>query len=137
MKTKLIKIEKCQGIQIYLNPQNERYIFTFQGKEHEGRSLFEMKNDLVELLEERFEKDYFYASYDGIRKFKAQRKRKDKIIGIEIDRYGSEREEFVDPKDLYPVSEYNKQLFEEGLRLNKEGWALIEKAKKLTNKLKK
>jgi hypothetical protein len=135
MKKTLIKT--VLGRKIYFVEETEQFVCD----DWKTNSLSEMVRIIEKESKEEFKGEFYLKEYNGIEKFTAQKKfysdyeDKWKVRGIQIDKYGSEKEEVVDFDNLYPKNEINDALFEEAKKLNEDGWRLIRKGENLRYKL--
>jgi len=138
MKTKKVKIESIEGVDIFFSPEKERFV----AGDIEFRDFYEAKRWVAKSIEEKFDGEFFVKSYDGINKFVAKKKVYDtyddcyKIFGHIVDKYNSSKKESFGEKELYPISKENSDLFLKSLNMDSDGWALIEGGKALKDKLK-
>jgi hypothetical protein len=132
MKNK-VEIETIKDKTIYFDKNSER----FWVMDYSFSSIREARSFVKRELGTGFKGKYFIIdSFDGIKRFTAQRKifneyeGKYKVIGKIQDTVGNDRGEFEE-KDLYPINEYNQKQEEKGKEMARQGWDLIEKSKRL------
>lgn len=134
---RLVIVENYEDVDIFLDKESEWFVYNFSGEEYRTRNLSSARGDILDKKKTKFEKEFFIKSYDGIQRFSSKMKRGDVIIGFEYGKYGDKREERKSEEELWPVTDYNKNLFEKSKKLIAEGWELIGKGKKLSNLLRK
>ena len=136
---KRVRVYKLEESAIYLNLQTERFEV---GEGREFNSLREAKNFILKEKEQAFEGEFLIMDdWDGPNKFTAKKRIYDDydkeyvIMGDRIDKYGNKKRETHKEANLFPPTEENLKLLEKGREMDREGWALIHKAKqiKLTN----
>jgi len=131
---KKIKIETIEGRDICFDKTSESFIVD----ERVYSSFSDAKDGIKKDLETEFKGEFFVSgSRDGIVRFTAQRKiyvdyeGKYKIIG-KLHRSG--RRGDFEESELYPVNEHNEAQEKKAKKMDREGWDLINKAKRLVLK---
>lgn len=127
---KKVKVDTFQDKVIYLDTVTEE----FSCGDITAKTLYEVKKQLEIESKTEFTGNFFVKNYNGIEKFVAKKRFYSdyddewKIKGIQIDNYNSEKDETISEKELFPANDKNKTIYEEGKKLWKDGWSLINKA---------
>lgn len=140
MKDK-VKVDEWKDVPIYLDKSNSQFFCNYAGLEYRDTNLSNLKLDLQKNTVKPLKGMAFTKSYNGIvlieliRQWENYQGEGTQITYREVD--GISREDSTDENEIYPYTEHNRKMYEEGKRLKDEGWSLIRKGERYAAQLRK
>jgi hypothetical protein len=137
-----IKVDEWKGEPIYLDKSSSQFFCNYAGLEYRDTNLANLKLDLQKSTVKPLKGKAFTKSYNGIvlieliRQWEGYQGEGTRITYRELEGVSS-REDSADESEIYPYTEHNRKMYEEGKRLKDEGWTLIRKGERYATQLRK